>query len=269
MSRIKITKQIRELLSNPQLSSNARVLYLLICDRIDLSEKNKETFSDEHGIFIYFTVAEVQKVLCCAVATAVKVLGELEQNNLIVRRHTQKADKIYLSHIPKIETCAFQKLESMHSTNYNPHISKIETNQKSMEQKPKNQEIKSSSSSTPPQKISDEQIKNQVDYDRLIDNDPANIPLYNMMVDILANDDGIYNKDIGYEHLHSLADTIKGKKDIVHIRAYLRTCLKNIVVDFAIKNQKNEKPKKYKDKYEKDWETLKRVSSDPSYTWLD
>ena len=320
MSRIKITKQIRELLSNPQLSSNARVLYLLICDRIDLSEKNKETFSDEHGIFIYFTVAEVQKVLCCAVATAVKVLGELEQNNLIVRRHTQKADKIYLSHIPKIETCAFQKLESMHSTNYNPHISKIETNQKSMEQKPKNQEIKSSSSSTPPQKISDEQIKNQadyerltdddpanivkdttnqnptkrkpknqknkssstspqkisdeqiknqVDYDRLIDNDPANIPLYNMMVDILANDDGIYNKDIGYEHLHSLADTIKGKKDIVHIRAYLRTCLKNIVVDFAVKNQKNEKPKKYKDKYEKDWETLKRVSSDPSYTWLD
>ena len=321
MSKIKITKQIREFIkSDNKLSANARLFYLLLADRADLSEKNKETFSDEHGIFVYYPLSEIQDDIHCSEKTAIKILVELSDAGLIERRHTQRADKIYVLQTVRITELGQEKVQRINCKKYRGQTVKITDNQNPTKQKPKNQENKSSSSSTPPQKISDEQIKNQadyerltdddpanivndttnqnptkrkpknqknkssstspqkisdeqiknqVDYDRLIDDDPANIPLYNMMVDILANDDGIYNKDIGYEHLHSLADTIKGKKDIVHIRAYLRTCLKNIVVDFAVKNQKNEKPKKYKDKYEKDWETLKRVSSDPSYTWLD
>ena len=321
MSKIKITKQIRDFIKdNTQLSFGSRLLYFLLADRSELSEKNKENFSDEHGIFVYYPLSEIREDLGCSEMTANKFLVELSDAGLIERRHTQRADKIYVLQTTKFRECRPQNLGSANPKNYGVQTTKFRDNQNPTKQKPINQENKSSSSSTPPQKISDEQIKNQadyerltdddpanivkdttnqnptkrkpknqknkssstspqkisdeqiknqVDYDRLIDDDPANIPLYNMMVDILANDDGIYNKDIGYEHLHSLADTIKGKKDIVHIRAYLRTCLKNIVVDFAVKNQKNEKPKKYKDKYEKDWETLKRVSSDPSYTWLD
>ena len=53
MSKMKITKQTREFLSNPRLSSKARVLYLLLSDRAALNSKNADKFSDEHGIFVY------------------------------------------------------------------------------------------------------------------------------------------------------------------------------------------------------------------------
>ncbi|MBQ7522623.1 MAG: replication initiator protein A, partial [Clostridia bacterium] len=160
MSKIKITKQIREFIkSDNKLSANARLFYLLLADRADLSEKNKETFSDEHGIFVYYPLSEIQDDIHCSEKTAIKILVELSDAGLIERRHTQRADKIYVLQTTKFRECRPQNLGSANPKNYGVQTTKFRDNQNPTKQKPINQENKSSSSSTPPQKISDEQIK--------------------------------------------------------------------------------------------------------------
>ena len=272
---LKITKQIREFItSNTQLSANARLLYLLLADRAELSEKNKEKFSDEHGIFIYFTVAEVQSVLGCAVATAVKVLDELEHNGFIVRRHTQKADKIYLSHISKIETCTFQKLEcadskncTLHiskieictfqklecadSKNYNLHISKIETNQNTNNHEAE----KSSSSIICGTQKNLEKIRQQVDYYKMIDDDPDSVAILDILIELLVEH---YDPSITSIHLKTIIDNVKGKQDITNIRAYLCSCLKNVKADVAVRS--STPAGSVEPDPESDWEQLKRLS---------
>ena len=96
MSKIKITKQTRDFLSNPRLSAKARVLYLLLVDRAALNSKNADKFSDEHGIFVYYPLWEIQDNIGCSEKTAIKILVELSDAGLIERRHGQSADRIYI-----------------------------------------------------------------------------------------------------------------------------------------------------------------------------
>ncbi|MBQ7522621.1 MAG: replication initiator protein A [Clostridia bacterium] len=96
MSKMKITKQTREFLSNPRLSAKARVLYLLLSDRAALNSKNADKFSDEHGIFVYYPLSEISNVLGCSEQTAANALVELSDAGLIERRHGQSADRIYI-----------------------------------------------------------------------------------------------------------------------------------------------------------------------------
>ena len=60
-----------------KLSSDAKILYGLMLDRVTLSMKNG--WIDEKGrAFIYFTVGDVMEELCCAKATSIKVMSELD-----------------------------------------------------------------------------------------------------------------------------------------------------------------------------------------------
>ena len=60
-----------------KLSSDAKILYGLMLDRVSLSMKNG--WIDEQGrAYIYFTVDDVMEELCCARATSVKIIGELD-----------------------------------------------------------------------------------------------------------------------------------------------------------------------------------------------
>ena len=195
---LKITKQIREFIkSNTQLSANARLLYLLLADRAELSSKNAEQFSDEHGIFIYFTVAEVMSVLGCSNKTALKVLDELEHNKLIIRKHTQRADKIYVLQNVGITQSRVKDLHGAECKNYTVQSVEITPNQNTNNQK-KNYRIYTESSSSssssnkntkcenfendyksskkckpkekPTESVTSEEVKQQVNYSKLIDN---------------------------------------------------------------------------------------------------
>ena len=58
------------------LSTDAKILYGILLDRMSLSAKNG--WRDEQGrVYIIYTVREVQKSLCCAEHKAVKLLREL------------------------------------------------------------------------------------------------------------------------------------------------------------------------------------------------
>ena len=61
-----------------RLSTDAKLLYGLLLDRMSLSAKNG--WYDETGrVYIYYTLEEIQDDLCCAHGKAVKLLAELDK----------------------------------------------------------------------------------------------------------------------------------------------------------------------------------------------
>ena len=83
------------------MSPYAKLLYVILSDRLEGSEKNKQ-FQDEDGTpFVYFTVDDLMIVLGCSKRTIDRALKELENIGLIsrVRQYACKANKIYVHDI--------------------------------------------------------------------------------------------------------------------------------------------------------------------------
>ena len=97
MSRIKITKQIvRASLKPTALRQGSCALFVAFRQsRIEL-KKMLISSLDEHGIFVYYPLWEIQDNIGCSDKTAIKVLVELFDAGLIERRHGQSADRIYI-----------------------------------------------------------------------------------------------------------------------------------------------------------------------------
>lgn len=82
------------------LSSDSKLLYGLMLDRMGLSLKNNWQDA-ENRVFIYFTLEEIQTTLSCGHNKAVRLMAELEQYNLIerVKQGQGKPAKIYVKRI--------------------------------------------------------------------------------------------------------------------------------------------------------------------------
>ncbi|MFT8888182.1 MAG: replication initiator protein A [Ethanoligenens sp.] len=78
------------------LSTDAKVLYALMLDRMGLSVKNG--WADKAGrVFIYFTIEEIKTTLCCGGTKASGLYAELEKAALIERgRQTGRAQRVYV-----------------------------------------------------------------------------------------------------------------------------------------------------------------------------
>ena len=68
-----------------ELSSDAKILYGMMLDRLSLSQKNK-WFDDQMRAYICFTVDDVVEELCCGRNKALKSMKELEETGLIERK---------------------------------------------------------------------------------------------------------------------------------------------------------------------------------------
>ena len=93
----------RLLFTAPQfhgLSSDAKLLYSLMLDRMGMSARNG--WYDERGrVFIYFTIKDIAEHLNCKKDKALKLLNELDSRNGIglierVRQGQGKPSKIYV-----------------------------------------------------------------------------------------------------------------------------------------------------------------------------
>ena len=89
-----------------KLSSDAKLLYGLMLDRMSLSMKN-EWFDDENRAYIIYTIDSIMDDLGCAKEKAVKVLAELDSVKGIglvekVRRGLGKPDIIYVKNFASI-----------------------------------------------------------------------------------------------------------------------------------------------------------------------
>ena len=82
------------------ISSDAKMLYGLMLDRMQLSVKN-EWIDDENRVYIIYTVEQIMEDLCCCKEKAVKILSELSSQKGIglidkIRRGLGKPDIIYV-----------------------------------------------------------------------------------------------------------------------------------------------------------------------------
>lgn len=59
------------------LSSDAKVLYGILLDRMSLSMKNN-WIDEENKVYIIFTIEEIANIMCCATQKATKILQELD-----------------------------------------------------------------------------------------------------------------------------------------------------------------------------------------------
>ncbi len=79
------------------LSSDAKILYSFMLDRVSLSIKNKWEGTDKM-VYIYYTVAEVMEALGVSNKTAVKAINALADEGLILKEKQgrNKPVKIYV-----------------------------------------------------------------------------------------------------------------------------------------------------------------------------
>ena len=100
-----------------ELSTDAKVLYGLMLDRMSLSIKNG-WLDDEGRVFIYFSVEQIMEMLDCANGKCAKLLSELDDQNGIglitrVRQGQGKPDLIYVHKcIGEIPKSHFKKCEN-------------------------------------------------------------------------------------------------------------------------------------------------------------
>ena len=90
-----------------KLSSDAKLLYGLMLDRMSLSIKNK-WFDDNNRAYIIYTISSIMEDLGCGKEKAVKVLAELDNTKGIglvekVRRGLGKPDIIYVKNFASSE----------------------------------------------------------------------------------------------------------------------------------------------------------------------
>ena len=81
-----------------QMSTDAKMLYSMMLDRMSLSRENE--WLDEKGrVFIYYTLASIQNDLNCGATKSGQILKELDQHMGLIRRKKQglgRPDRIYV-----------------------------------------------------------------------------------------------------------------------------------------------------------------------------
>lgn len=94
------------------LSTDAKVLYGLMLDRMSLSTRNK-WLDDENRVFIYFSLEDTKKMLNCKDNKAIDIRKALEEIGLIEckRQGQGKPTKIYVKSFFKAEEMEVQTLE--------------------------------------------------------------------------------------------------------------------------------------------------------------
>ena len=95
----------KALITDPQyrsVSTDAKLLYGLLLDRMDLSVKKR--WLDEHGrVYLYYTIASIQADLCCCKEKACKLLRELEHAGLSEKKRHGRGSpsRISVKHFSK------------------------------------------------------------------------------------------------------------------------------------------------------------------------
>jgi len=119
-----------------KLSTDAKVLYGLMLDRMGLSMKNKWV-DDNNRVYIIFTVDDIMSELYCAKQKAIKLLDELDIKNGIglIERKRQGLGKPNILYVKNFITASnFQKYENQTSESMKIEIQEVlESNLQSFE----------------------------------------------------------------------------------------------------------------------------------------
>jgi len=110
-----------------KLSTDAKLLYGLMLDRMGLSMKNKWV-DDDNRVYIIFTVDDIMSELYCAKQKAIKLLDELDVKNGIglIERKRQGLGKPNILYVKNFITASnFQKYENQTSGSMEIEIQEV------------------------------------------------------------------------------------------------------------------------------------------------
>ena len=124
----RIPKVLFEVEGVKEISTDAKLLYGLMLDRMQLSAKNG--WLDEEGrVYIYYTLEQVMENMNCARQKAAKLLDELEKDaGLIERVRTglNKPNKIYVKNLSTyLRKSYFLKYENQTSGSMNIKLQEV------------------------------------------------------------------------------------------------------------------------------------------------
>ncbi len=229
------------------ISTDAKLLYGLLLDRVGLSVRNK--WLDEQGrVFIYYTVESVREDLNCGKDKACKLFCELEKAELIERKRQGqgKPSRIYVlqfnEEVGKTDFKKFENQTSEISEIRSPEVGKPAPNNT---ENNKNKYINIYQSSA--REEIEEGFKEQLDYDVYCDEHPSRRSMMNTVISILADTEESNAstfriggmdvprervlerfRELDFVHLDYIFDCLEeSKSDIRNIRAYLMTALYN------------------------------------------
>lgn len=216
-----------ELLKRHDISANAKILYALMLDRSNLSKKNGWT--DQQGIYIYYTIDEVQKTLDVSRSTAQRIIKELISTGLIIRmpQGQNKPYKIYV-----------QDIEVLNLTSQNVEVSKMTPPEVSKMTPPEvskmtpesylSNHINDSYSSISNENEKTEDVKQKIEYHTLKSKYPQDNRTLNLIIKLICTHATKY-KEINSQMIDTVMQNLKtaNLRNVKNFRAYLQACLDN------------------------------------------
>lgn len=228
------------------ISTDAKLLYGLLLDRMSLSIRNN--WRDEHGhVYIIYTIKATSQDLGCCSEKACKLMVELEHAGLIERRRLGqgKPSRIYVKQLSsEAGKAEFKNVENTNSTickNRTLEVENSESNQIEINHTNYNYTNLSSSDTV------EDEIKEQLDYSLLVEYAKGNRATIDTIVDVIADAERKTSKtlrvngsdvpkeqvlsqlrQLDFTHVEYVLDCIsESQSDVHNIRAYLLTALYN------------------------------------------
>lgn len=160
------------------ISCEAKLLYSLFLDRLNISKKNN--WSDKNGnVFIIFSNDEISKTIGCGIKKVIKLISELKSYGLVETKRIGlgKPNRIYVNQ-PNDTTCKdTEKKDLTIKENKNIHFSEIHNSYKQI--------ILNNKFFKKQNPIYLEKIRNNISYEILINQYPNNKDIINELVEIM------------------------------------------------------------------------------------
>lgn len=171
----------RVLIESPvfsHISIEARTLFAMILDRFCLSAINADKFTDEQGeIYVICTLEEICRKFGCGNTKAIRIFRELETQDLIIRKRKSHNSpfKIYITD----RFLELTKQEFTNSQNDNSPVHEIRLHEFSKRKYSKNNNSNNNISNTHSSIIgferTEDEIKEQIEYDCIVCDDNKNL----------------------------------------------------------------------------------------------
>lgn len=245
-SFFRIPKLLITSLRFKSVSTEAKLLYGLLLDRMELSTKNG-WLDDLNRVFIYYTIESISEDLSCGRDKAMKMLAELEQVELIerARQGRGKPSRIYVKRFTEnvSESKKSKKSTSKSRKSRLQEVGNSDPNKTDNNKTEKNETEKSIYPSSRIDAI--DQLKQQLNYRYLSEQYPYDG--INQLIDLMADavcSTAIYIKiggdkipkpdvvrrfaGLDYSHIEYVIESLhKSNTPIKNMKSYLLTALYN------------------------------------------
>ena len=228
------------------LSTEAKVLYGILLDRMQLSLRNR-WFDEEGRVYIYYTIQEIMEKLGCGNQKAVSLLKELDVDHGIgliekKRQGMGKPNALYIKNFASIlsnekdiflcpEKCDNHTSGNVNTTSlemWKSHGNKTENNKTECSETDLSYQRRSDGMPVAPDVVS--LLKDIVDYDILIHDYPGDREMIDELIclaaDILSMPDQASIRISGIERPVSIVKSQFMKLRMFHIQ-YVLDCLRN------------------------------------------